>query len=140
MKKSAKKIVKKRKVSRKKKGLDLKSKFVVLFFLVSAFFLLYSAFNYQVKPVKETSISEQRRIPEGIRTKLKNPTQIYRVPVLMYHYVEYVEDKNDTTRQSLNIEPHVFEAQIKTLRDNGYTFLTASQLGNMVNGDIPLPN
>lgn len=139
MKKPIKKNVKRRRISRKKNGLDLKGKIVVLFFLISAFFLLYRTFNYQVKPVRESSRSEQKRIPENIKNQLKQPDQSYRVPILMYHYVEYVKDKNDTIRQSLNIEPHIFEAQIKTFKDNGYTFLTASELGYIIDNNRPLP-
>ena len=48
-----------------------------------------------------------------------------RVPILMYHYVEYIKDTNDTIRKSLNIIPSIFEEQIKTLKNDGYTFRTA---------------
>ena len=54
-----------------------------------------------------------------------------RLPILMYHYVEYVEDKGDTIRQSLNISPYTFDAQIKTLADAEYTFLTAKEVGEL---------
>ena len=58
----------------------------------------------------------------------------FRIPILMYHYVEYVQDKGDTIRQSLDITPYTFEQEIKTLADNGYTFLTAKDLGNALDG------
>lgn len=54
-----------------------------------------------------------------------------RLPILMYHYVEYVEDKGDTIRQSLNISPYIFDGQVKTLVDAGYTFLTAKDVGEL---------
>lgn len=59
-------------------------------------------------------------------------TSAIRVPILMYHYVENVLDKGDTIRQSLNIIPSIFEAQVKTLQDNGYTFLTAKELADIL--------
>jgi len=57
----------------------------------------------------------------------KFPTQL-EVPVLMYHYVEYNQDERDFLRDSLNIVPHVFEAQIETFKDAGYTFITPQEL------------
>ena len=50
----------------------------------------------------------------------------FRVPILMYHYVEYVQDKKDAIRQSLNINPNVFEEQVKNLKDAGYNFMTGN--------------
>jgi peptidoglycan/xylan/chitin deacetylase (PgdA/CDA1 family) len=51
-----------------------------------------------------------------------------KVPILMYHYVEYNDDERDYLRDSLNIEPHIFERQIITLKENGYTFVTPHQI------------
>lgn len=51
-----------------------------------------------------------------------------RIPILMYHYVEYVTDDRDFIRKSLNITPYTFEAQIKTLKNAGYTIITPSDL------------
>lgn len=62
-----------------------------------------------------------------------------RVPILMYHYVEYVKDEKDTTRISLNTLPHVLEAQIQTLKDAGFTFLTNKQLSEFISGIGFLP-
>ncbi len=61
------------------------------------------------------------------------------VPILMYHYVEVVTDTRDTIRQSLNIEPVVFEAQLQTLKGANYNFLTAKELGEIIDGKRPLP-
>lgn len=51
-----------------------------------------------------------------------------KIPILIYHYVEYNDDKRDFIRDSLNVEPHVFESQIKTLKDAGYVFITPSEI------------
>ena len=61
------------------------------------------------------------------------------MPILFYHYVEYVTDKRDTVRQSLNINPNTFEQQVKTLHDAGYTFMTAKELGDAIDGKRKLP-
>ncbi len=62
-----------------------------------------------------------------------------RVPILMYHYVEYVRDKGDTIRQSLSVTPYTFEEEVKTLVDAGYTFMTNAELSDALSGKIPLP-
>jgi hypothetical protein len=49
---------------------------------------------------------QQTPLTELSTARLHSPTPIVwpaRIPILMYHYVEYVEDKGDTIRQSLNI-------------------------------------
>lgn|SRR3990167_340407 len=61
----------------------------------------------------------------------------YKIPIIMYHYVEYVEDENDTIRKSLTIAPHVFESQLATLAKHGYTTYTVSDVPNILNGSIP---
>jgi len=94
------------------------------------------------------SRDEQRMIPfQGYRdTKQKiipdNPASvsaILKTPILMYHYVEYVKDKNDTIRQSLNILPPVLEKQIQTFQNDGYTFLTMDELGRLFQEKDVLP-
>jgi len=62
-----------------------------------------------------------------------------RVPILMYHYVEYVKDKGDTIRESLSLTPYTFEQQVKTLADDGYTFMTNAEVADALSGKIPLP-
>lgn len=66
------------------------------------------------------------------------PKQL-RVPILMFHYVEYVKDKGDTIRQSLDTTPYTFEEEIKTLVDAGYTFMTNSELADALDAKISLP-
>lgn len=58
------------------------------------------------------------------------------LPILIYHYVEYVKDPGDTIRQSLNILPATFEAQIKTLKESGYTFITPNQIDDLEKGRL----
>lgn len=58
----------------------------------------------------------------------------------MYHYVEVVTDVKDTIRKSLDILPYTFEAQIKTLLENGYTPIFMHELSQGLNGEIALPD
>lgn len=90
--------------------------------------------------VLETQKTEIQKLPPEIEKELKVASiSAIRVPILMYHYVEYVKDKEDTIRQSLNIIPSIFEAQVKTLQDNGYTFLTAYELADILDEKKEVP-
>lgn len=85
----------------------------------------------------ESPKNEMNSLPEELK-KDKNKS-LYKVPILMYHYVEYVTDKKDTTRQLLNVAPHIFEAQLKSLLSANYTFITAKDLGQILDEKRLLP-
>lgn len=92
----------------------------------------------------ETSNQEVRKLPPDIKRKLEkeNTTHVspaVRVPILIYHYVEYVKDKGDKIRISLNVTPDVFANQIQTLQHAGYTCITAKDLGDVFDGKTYLP-
>ena len=71
----------------------------------------------------------------GAKTGPKTAKQTsIRIPILMFHYVEYVQDKNDKIRAELTTTPNVLEAQIRTLKSAGYTFITPSYLTLALNG------
>lgn len=93
------------------------------------------------KSVVELPKNVMKKVPPALQHKLQTatPSATFRVPILMYHYVEYVTDKRDTIRQSLDILPSIFDAQMKTLTDAGYTFLTASDLADILDGEKTLP-
>lgn len=61
------------------------------------------------------------------------------VPILMYHYIEYVKNQHDTIRISLNTTPYTLEEEIKTLIGAGYTFMTNSELADCLDGKASLP-
>ncbi len=111
----------KKRSSLKQSGVSL---LVIVILLFSAVFLIVkgSGFNKPIPDVVE--------IPKEVQESIKNvkPQKTFRVPILMYHYVEYVKDQGDTIRKSLNLEPHVFELEIKTLKEAGYSFITLSEL------------
>ncbi len=67
------------------------------------------------------------------------PLNSVHAPILVYHYVEYVTDERDTIRKSLNILPYIFIRQIETLKNAGYTFITASELIDIMDGITHAP-
>lgn len=91
--------------------------------------------------VRESPKSEFNRIPKDIEERLVSATSSaqVRIPILMYHYVEQVKNKNDRLRVALNVNPDIFEEQIKTLKEANYTFITAKDVGEILGGEQKLP-
>lgn len=116
---------------------------IFIFIFVIGFF--FAAIFSKQNPLLEIPRNEMKKIPPDIKKTLQQqqatPSLLanIRVPILLYHYVEYVQDKKDTIRQSLDITPNTFESQIKTLQDAGYSFITAKDLGEVLDGKMQLP-
>lgn len=58
------------------------------------------------------------------------------LPIVMYHYVEYVKDQGDLIRKSLNIEPHIFDKQLAELVTDGYVSYFARDIPKMLGGSV----
>jgi peptidoglycan/xylan/chitin deacetylase (PgdA/CDA1 family) len=84
------------------------------------FLLVKTYFNY----------SEFGQSPEVASFKAieLNKPLAKKIPVLMYHYVEINQDKKDFKRDSLNINPYIFEKQMITLKNAGYKFIWMSEI------------
>lgn len=68
-------------------------------------------------------------------------TRDFAVPVLMYHRVcdlTEAEERNQLVRD-LTVSPADFEAQVKYLRDTGFTFLHISEIQDALRNGQPLP-
>jgi len=74
-------------------------------------------------------------IPQELKKKESTTSAAIRLPIIMYHYVEYVKDKGDTIRQKVNINPATFEWQIKTLKENGYQFYFVKDIPQLLRDD-----
>lgn len=94
-----------------------------------------------ISPVLETNKTMVKKLPDAIKKQLTtaSPSATFRVPILMYHYVENVQNSEDKLRVELNIPPAVFEEQVVTLKDAGYTFMTAKELGEVMDGQMSMP-
>ncbi len=115
---------------------------VIGIFLVGfATFCLYSYF--QPSPLERPlSDADQFRNPQPIlpvMPQAASPSAALHIPILMYHYVEHVKDTRDTFRQKLDTYPETLDSQLKTLTQDGYTFLYASDVGEIIDGKESLP-
>jgi peptidoglycan/xylan/chitin deacetylase (PgdA/CDA1 family) len=83
--------------------------------------------------------TSNRMIQSTPNMPLKKPI-VLRIPILLYHYVENIENpKKDRKRVLMNVPPAVFGEQLKTLADAGAHFITVSEIGNALDHQTPLP-
>lgn len=59
-----------------------------------------------------------------------------KIPIVMYHYVEYVQDAGDLIRKRLDIIPATFERHLKDLRGAGYDTYFVKDVPDILNGNI----
>lgn len=100
--------------------------FAILAALLFSGLLLPKIESFQ-KPIPDVV-----ELPKDVQESIRNlkPQKYIRIPILLYHYVEYIKDEGDTIRKSLNIIPYIFEEQVKTLKNAGYYFITLADLAN----------
>lgn len=69
-----------------------------------------------------------------------NPQKIDSVPVIMYHnFVTKQDIENGVKFDEYSLAPEDFEADLKYLRENGYTTITSKDLLEYLHGNKPLP-
>ncbi len=123
---------------------------IMLFFIAFLTFFSHTASQAANFPLDIKIYTEEKpltKLPSEVeelvikQKKINSLTHLptLRVPILMYHYVEYVKDEKDTTRISLNTFPHVLDLQIQTLKNAGFTFLANRQLTEYMNGNGVMP-
>lgn len=55
-------------------------------------------------------------LPSGLKKSSMAQAHL-KIPIIMYHYVEYVQDINDFIRKRLDISPAVFEKELEALKE-----------------------
>jgi len=109
-------------------------------YLITSFLIALVVGLLVFRPPKNTNkIKQNIPVAKTSVTNINPTSKSYKVPILLYHYVENITDKKDTIRQSLNTTPYIFEDEIKTLVNNNYTFMTASELSDVIDGKKELP-
>lgn len=79
---------------------------------------------------------QESKLPKNLisREVINSPLKKIQLPIIMYHYVEYVKDPKDTIRKSLDINPFIFDFQLKTLANNGYESYFVRDIPGILNG------
>lgn len=71
-----------------------------------------------------------------------NPVQAaarLRVPILVYHNVAPLHPGETREQREFDIEPAMFEAEMRTIRDEGYTVISLRALVDALTGGSPVP-
>lgn len=89
--------------------------------------------NRLVAPYYESDVFKKPPIPLHHPPQKMTPVKI---PILMYHYVEYVKDDNDLIRKKLDINPALFEAHLRTLKNANYETYYVKDVPDILSGAI----
>jgi peptidoglycan/xylan/chitin deacetylase (PgdA/CDA1 family) len=73
-------------------------------------------------------------IPKDISKN--NNKKSAKIPIIMYHYVEYVKDAGDLIRKRLDVTPASFEEQLKSLRKAHYETYYVKEVPAILDGTI----
>jgi peptidoglycan/xylan/chitin deacetylase (PgdA/CDA1 family) len=59
-----------------------------------------------------------------------------KIPIIMYHYVEYIKDVEDLIKKRLDINPDLFEGQLKALKEASYKTYFVREIPDILEGKI----
>lgn len=118
----------------------------------TATFFIFILSNLILSRNKKSNILEKQMISRYYDPKvfekpknLQTPNKLYsvlenkeyRIPIIMYHYVEYVKDPLDTIRKSLDVAPFVLGKELETLNNNHYQTLFVKEIPKILSGETP---
>lgn len=152
--------IKRRRKNKRRIYISILTKLILCIAVISAVFAIYNN-NNKVQPVLENQISEENSKSEAVSENQTNEennkvepsentlkiegTKRFEgislvndnrgVPVICYHSV--TEDQSK--KGSIVIPKDKFREQLKTIKDNGYTTLTMSELKDYLFKDKPIP-
>lgn len=115
--------------------------FVIAFAIIFGLTISYFKNKY-LRPLPETLQTNMTKVPKEVKktySYIATTSATFRIPIFLYHYIEYVKNPKDKIRASLNITPDIFASQLQTLKNSGYTFITQSDLDNILNGKVDSP-
>ncbi|MBI5613459.1 polysaccharide deacetylase family protein [Candidatus Gottesmanbacteria bacterium] len=116
----------------------LYGKVVTIILCIGLFFATLLRLLYPLYSKKHYYPKDSFRFPKDIIRPTPTDAPIH-IPILMYHYVEYVKDKGDRIRIGLNIPRNIFEEQIKTLVEASYSAIFMNDVADALDGKVTLP-
>jgi len=73
------------------------------------------------------------QLPDNLKNKGLGLNRT-KIPIIMYHYVEYVKDDGDLIRKSLDIIPSLFEGHLLALRKANYETYFVKDIPDILDG------
>ena len=75
------------------------------------------------------------QLPDNLKNRNLNADKI-KIPIIMYHYVEYVKDDGDLIRKQLDIIPSLFEGHLQALHKANYETYFVKDIPEILDGTI----
>lgn len=90
-----------------------------------------------VAPYYDPEVFTQRPITKNnlAHQAISGKTSL-KIPIIMYHYVEYVQDIKDFIRKRLAINPYTFESQLLSLKQNNFDTYFVRDIPDILDGKI----
>lgn len=111
--------------------------------IISASLAFYYRFSYVVAdPYKEELLAKitQFDIERSLQDKAEKVTEgSIKVPILTYHSVRPHTSDQSKIQKYYDVDPEIFESQLKYLKDNGYVVISMSYLVEAIKENIILP-
>lgn len=121
-----------------------------LLFLVSIFCVMVTGVFFILETKRTANLQKQLNALDNIvapyyeKSVLEKPLQLtqtigekkIKIPIVMYHYVEYVKDAGDLIRKRLDIAPSLFEGHLQALRKANYETYFVKDIPEILDGSI----
>ena len=75
------------------------------------------------------------KLPKELEKKASVSATL-KIPIIMYHYVEYVKDIEDLVKKRLDINPDLFEGHLKALKEASYKTYFVKEIPDILDGKI----
>ncbi len=102
-------------------------------FLLLAFITVSLASKSSQSPGPAVMAAARYQSSRGLPQRASSLSPIH-LPILMYHYVEVVQNRRDTMRIRLAVTPDILERQLQTLVDGGYSFYFVRDVPALMSG------
>lgn len=107
--------------------------------VVAVFLALFAAWPAHAAPQSQRATARTPSpTPKPSATPVPLPASV-QLPVLMYHYIAVPPADADKYRLDLSVTPAAFEAQLKYLKDNGFTTVSLQDVYDYLSKAKPLP-
>jgi len=90
-----------------------------------------------IAPYHEQKIFKPKSLQTPNKTSSIVVNKDYRIPIVTFHYVEYVKDPKDTIRKSLDIIPFVFDKELQAINNGHYKTIFVKDIPKIISGEIP---
>ena len=108
---------------------------ILFFFIRKEKEKTFNNFNNHLKIEAPYYDKKVFQLPKELEKKATVSANL-RIPIIMYHYVEYIKDVEDSVKKRLNINPDLFEGHLKALKEASYKTYFVKEIPDILEGKI----